>query len=188
MRRRTLTAALSTALLAVILIVVLVGGGSAKTNQMRSPAGSVLSVRHTSLGEVLVGANGHTLYLFEGDRVNHSNLSAAGRMAWPAFTVKNAPKAENGTQSGKIGTIAASSGGRQVTYEGHPLYYFVGDTKPGTTHGQDLNDFGARWYVVAPSGNAIKTSVATSGAATAAPSGSGSTTSTSSSAGGGYGY
>lgn len=183
MRRTTLTTALLTALLAVIVIVVLVNGGSAKTNQKGSLAGSVLSVRHTSLGEVLVGANGRTLYLFEGDQANHSNLSAAGRMAWPPFTVTNTPKAENGIQAGKIGTIAASSGGRQVTYAGHPLYYFVGDTKAGTTHGQDLNDFGARWYVVASSGNAIKSSVATS-AATTTPS----TTSTSSSTGGGYGY
>jgi predicted lipoprotein with Yx(FWY)xxD motif len=187
----------------VILIVVFVGGGSAKTDQKRSTAGPVLSVRHTPLGAVLDGANGHTLYLFEGDRTNHSNLSVAGRKYWPPFTVKHAPKAANGAQPGKIATIAASSGGRQVTYEGHPLYYFVGDTKAGTTHGQDLNAFGARWYVVAPSGNAIKTSVAASPPATPAPNGYGSTTTpapttttapssgtttTPSSPGSGYGY
>jgi predicted lipoprotein with Yx(FWY)xxD motif len=194
MTRKTLTAALFPALLAVILIVVFVGGGSAKTQPKRSHA-SVLSVRRTSLGKVLVGATGHTLYLFERDRRNHSSLSAAGRKVWPPFTVKNAPKAQNGAQSGKIGTIAAASGGRQVTYGGHPLYYFVGDTKAGATQGQGLNAFGGRWYVLTPSGSAIKTSVATSPPATPAPSGYGSTTpttsapatTTSSPAGGGYG-
>jgi hypothetical protein len=54
-----------------------------------------------------------------------------------------------------IGTISGPAGGRQVTYNGHPLYFFVGDRSPGSGSGQRLNEFGGLWYVLSPNGHAI---------------------------------
>ena len=81
-----------------------------------------------------------------------STLSAAGRAVWPPFTSATKPQASGGAAGAQIGTIAGTG---QVTYNGHPLYYFVGDQKPGQTAGQGLNEFGALWYVLSPRGNAV---------------------------------
>jgi predicted lipoprotein with Yx(FWY)xxD motif len=55
-----------------------------------------------------------------------------------------------------LGKTTRQDGTRQVTYNGHPLYYFAGDTKPEETKGQGLNAFGAGWYVVSPAGDKIE--------------------------------
>jgi predicted lipoprotein with Yx(FWY)xxD motif len=102
----------------------------------------------------LVDANGRTLYLFEGDRRNHSTLSRAGFAVWPAFTSAGTPQAKNGVSAPHIAVIK-SHGKRQVTYYGHPLYYYVGDKTSGETHGQGLKEFGALWYVLSPTGTAF---------------------------------
>jgi predicted lipoprotein with Yx(FWY)xxD motif len=156
---------------AVIAVIVLaVGGGSARSRQSPAAAGSAVSVRSTSLGKTLVDANGRTLYLFEGDKANVSALSSAGLAVWPRFTAAGTVKAGNGAQGGKIGTLTGPGGIRQVTYGGHPLYYYVGDSKPGSTRGQNLNEFGALWYVLAPGGNAVTSKPAKAAPAPSAPS------------------
>ena len=70
------------------------------------------------------------------------------------------------------GVFCTPAGVKQVTYQGHPLYYYVGDSNPGSTRGQGLNEFGALWYVLGPSGNAITSAPSTSAAAPAAPAAS----------------
>jgi predicted lipoprotein with Yx(FWY)xxD motif len=135
----------------VIAFLLATGGGSATTPASTSGAAAI-STAQTSLGTVLVDANGRTLYLFEGDRPNTSTLSAAGRAIWPPYTSATKPRAGGGALAGQIGTIPGSG---QVTYKGHPLYYYVGDQKPGQTTGQGLNQFGALWYVLSAQGSAI---------------------------------
>ena len=142
----------------LIAVVVAIGsfavsGSSAKTRSVASA--TTISIRHTPLGSTLVDGQGHTLYLFEGDRPNASKLSQAGLAEWPAFNATRTPVAKGGVISSKIGTIV-THGQRQVTYDHHPLYYFVGDQMPGETNGQGLNDFGALWYVLSPAGAAVK--------------------------------
>jgi predicted lipoprotein with Yx(FWY)xxD motif len=56
---------------------------------------------------------------------------------------------------GLLGTIAGDGGGAQVTYHGHPLYYYAGDNRPGDTTGEGLDQFGAKWYAVAATGDKI---------------------------------
>jgi predicted lipoprotein with Yx(FWY)xxD motif len=139
---------------AAIAVIVSTTGSSAK----KGPpvvANSAISVRQTSLGKTLTDANGRTLYLFENDKPNVSTLSAAGRAVWPPFTSTAKPSATGGAVAGDIGTVTGANGAGQVTYDGHPLYYYVGDSNPGQTKGQGLNQFGARWYVLSPSGAAI---------------------------------
>ena len=134
---------------AVAAFFVATSGGTTKTAASSSPA---VSLEQTSLGPVLVDAKGRTLYLFESDRPNVSTLSAAGRAIWPPFTAKSKPAAMGAANAALIGTIPGSG---QVTYDGHPLYYYVGDQQPGQTTGQGLNQFGARWYVLSATGSPI---------------------------------
>jgi predicted lipoprotein with Yx(FWY)xxD motif len=146
---------------AAIVVVALAAGGSAKSRQAHVAGGSAVTITHTPVGQTLVDANGRTLYLFEADKHNVSTLSAAGRAVWPPFTAAGRIKAGSGVQAGKLGTT--SSGVKQVTYNGHPLYYYVGDHGPGSVKGQNLKEFGALWFALAPSGNA---NTATAAAAT----------------------
>jgi predicted lipoprotein with Yx(FWY)xxD motif len=179
-RARVLTPALALVVVAaVVAFFVATSGGSTKTAPSNGAAPAVISVAQTSLGPTLVGPSGRTLYLFEGDKPNRSTLSGAGLAIWPAFSSAGKPQAGSGAAAGEIGTIAGSG---QVTYNGHPLYYYVGDQKPGQTSGQGLNQFGALWYVLSPPGNAI-----TSAPKSARSSGAGSGQS-SSPTGSTYGY
>jgi predicted lipoprotein with Yx(FWY)xxD motif len=157
MKPRSLTAVVLTVAVIAIAAVALASGGNAKNRQPRTAGGSAINVRHTSLGETLVDANGRTLYLFEGDKRNVSTLSAAGRAVWPPLTVAATVKTEGAAQAAKLGTTSGAF--KQVTYNGHPLYYYVGDHAPGSTKGQHLKEFGALWFVLAPSGSAITSSL-----------------------------
>jgi len=139
-----------TLVVAAIAAVVLASSGSAKNTVARAAGVGTVSVRHTGLGEILVGPTGRTLYLFEGDKSNASTLSSAGRAVWPPLT--GAVKAGKGVQASKLGTT--HTGFKQVTYNGHPLYYYVADGVPGSTKGQHLKEFGALWFVLSPNGNA----------------------------------
>jgi predicted lipoprotein with Yx(FWY)xxD motif len=163
------SAGLAIVIAAAAVAVFAIGGGNAKANQSQATATSAISIRSTSLGKTLVDGNGRTLYLFEGDRANISTLSTAGAAVWPRFVSSGPVKAGNGVQAALIGTTTSPTGGKQVTYQGHPLYYYVGDSNPGSTRGQGLNEFGALWYVLGPSGTAITSAPSTSAAAPAAP-------------------
>jgi predicted lipoprotein with Yx(FWY)xxD motif len=147
---------LSIPILAVIVagaVAVIVSTSGASTKKTPAvPATSAVSLKQTSVGKVLVDANGRTLYLFAADTANVSKLSAAGQAVWPPFIAATPPKATGGVSAGQIGTVTGSN---QVTYNGHPLYYFVGDKSPGQTNGQGLNEFGARWYALSGAGTAV---------------------------------
>jgi predicted lipoprotein with Yx(FWY)xxD motif len=123
------------------------GGGSG------SSASSV-TIKATSspLGTILVDQDGKTLYLFEADSQNKSNCSGGCLSLWPPVAANGKATAGSGVSSGMIGTATGSS---QVTYNGHPLYWFSGDTKAGDTNGQGLTDFGGAWYAVSPAGKAV---------------------------------
>lgn len=154
-RLRLSIAGLALGIAAVVAVVVATSGGSAETVRPSAPSSSAVSLHQTPLGRTLVDANGRSLYLFEGDKPNLSTLSAAGQAVWPPFTSNVRPRARGGAVAGDIGTITRPGGRFQVTYAGHPLYYFIGDRGPGQTRGQGLNEFGALWYVLASSGAAI---------------------------------
>ncbi len=156
--RFPLVAAVAVVVAAAIVVLVATSGASTTKSQQAVAAASAISVKQTSLGQTLVDANGRTLYLFEGDRHNVSTLSPAGQVIWPPFTATTKPRALSGAVAGRIGTVTQPGGGSQVTYNGHPLYYYVGDHGPGQTTGQGLNEFGALWYVLGPGGNAVTSS------------------------------
>jgi predicted lipoprotein with Yx(FWY)xxD motif len=170
MNRIRLSLAALVALAAVVVVVIASSGGSTKAGAAVAP-GAAVSASQTSLGKTLVDANGRALYLFQGDKPNVSTLSAAGRAVWPPFTSVTTPHALGGTSAAQISTIKGPNGSSQIAYNGHPLYYYVGDHNPGQTAGQALKEFGALWYVLAPSGAAITS--APSSSTPTAPSSSG---------------
>ena len=120
-------------------------------------AGSVGVQAHTSpYGRVLFDQRGFVLYGFTADSARASRCYGACARAWPPLLVKSAAKALRGVDRTKLGTVTRRNGTRQVTYGGHPLYYYVGDTKAGQILCQNVREYGGLWLVVAPSGKLVR--------------------------------
>jgi predicted lipoprotein with Yx(FWY)xxD motif len=115
----------------------------------------VVDIAKTPLGRILVDRNGRTLYDFPIDRGTASVCYGACAALWPPLTTSGKPIAGRGVKSSLLGTSKRSDGKVEVTYGGHPLYYYVADTKAGQTTGQGLNQFGAPWWVISPAGKEI---------------------------------
>jgi predicted lipoprotein with Yx(FWY)xxD motif len=116
----------------------------------------------TPLGDVLVNADGRTLYLFTKDAGGKSSCAGACADTWPALTVSADPTAGSGADAGKLGTVMRDDGTKQVTYAGSPLYTYAPDKKAGDTNGQGV---GGVWFAVTPEGKAVGASAATTTAA-----------------------
>lgn len=122
----------------------------------RAPAGVLIETRSTSLGTVLVDSNGRTLYLFEKDKGSSSTCYGSCATSWPPITTSGTARAGSGITLSLLGATKRMDGTSQINYNGHPLYYYAGDSSPGQTTGEGLNQFGARWFVLSPSGNALE--------------------------------
>ncbi|KJS56982.1 hypothetical protein [Streptomyces rubellomurinus] len=149
------------------------GGGSAKPAAPSPPAssapapstsppasppstgGTTVAVHSNKLGMILTDSQGRTLYLFEKDSPTMSACDGACASAWPPLTTTGAPQAGSGVDAAQLGTVTRADHSLEVTYHGHPLYYFSGDQKPGDTNGEGSKAFGAGWYVLDPSGSKI---------------------------------
>jgi predicted lipoprotein with Yx(FWY)xxD motif len=114
--------------------------------------GPVVSTATTSLGRVLVDGRGHTLYLFGKDRNAKSACSGACAAAWPPLIATAKPRAGTGAKASRLGTTRRADGRLQVTYNRHPVYTFVKDTKKGQTNGEGLNAFGGTWDALSAAG------------------------------------
>jgi predicted lipoprotein with Yx(FWY)xxD motif len=145
------------------------GSGSAAAGG--SSSATTVDVHAGNGASFLTDSSGRSLYLFESDTSAKSTCSGACAAAWPPLIAKGAPMAGTGATASDLGTIARSDGTKQVSYEGHPLYYFSGDSAAGQTNGEGVNGFGALWYLVAPTGQQI-TSLGASSASQSADSGS----------------
>jgi predicted lipoprotein with Yx(FWY)xxD motif len=121
-----------------------------------SGAASVVSTKTSSLGTFLVDGNGRALYLWDADHGSKSTCSGACAQAWPPVTTTGTPKASGAVKASLLGTTKRADGSSEVTYAGHPLYTFAGDTQAGQTNGQGSNGFGAPWWVVTPAGKALQ--------------------------------
>jgi predicted lipoprotein with Yx(FWY)xxD motif len=156
------------------------GGASA------SGGATVITTASSSAGTFLTNGSGRAVYLWVKDTGGTSACTGACAGAWPPVTATGTVTAAGSAKTSDLGTITRSDGTKQVTYDGHPLYYFEGDSGPGTASGQGSDGFGAKWWLVSPSGSDITASVTsfTASGSAAAPAAS----SKPSSSGGGYGY
>jgi predicted lipoprotein with Yx(FWY)xxD motif len=115
-----------------------------------------VGTKTSSLGTFLVDGNGRALYLWDADHGSKSTCAGACAQAWPPVTTTATPKASGAVKASLLGTTKRADGSREITYAGHPLYTFAGDTQAGQTTGQGSNGFGAPWWVVTPAGKALQ--------------------------------
>jgi predicted lipoprotein with Yx(FWY)xxD motif len=129
----------------------------------------VITTKSSSAGSFLTNGSGQAIYLWMKDGKNSSVCSGACVGAWPPVTTTGGLTAAGGASMADLSTFTRSDGTKQVAYDGHPLYYFVGDSAPGEVKGQGSDGFGAKWWLVDPAGTAITAAVTvSSGAAPAA--------------------
>ena len=119
---------------------------------------ATLKLHNTSFGKLLVNAHGFTLYAFTKDTRNRDNCAKiAGCLgAWPVVATKGKAIAGPGVRASLIGTITLKSGVKQVTYGGHPLYTYIGDSSPGQTFYVNFFQFGGFWPAVNAGGKEVK--------------------------------
>jgi predicted lipoprotein with Yx(FWY)xxD motif len=162
--------------------------GTATTNAPAAPGTSAatgvsIEAHSGPMGTFLTDSSGKTLYLFASDSATKSSCSGGCTAFWPPLTSTGTPKATGAAASGTITTLTRSDGSKQVVYDGHPLYYFKEDSSAGQTNGQGSDNFGAKWWLVAPSGQPITN---TPGSGSNSSSGSGSSSSSGGGGGGGW--
>jgi predicted lipoprotein with Yx(FWY)xxD motif len=155
--------------LAVLASVAAGCGGAGATAASSAPPktasgqAATVGISNTGIGQILVNSQGHTLYLFKADQGTKSACTGACSAAWPPLLVKGTPTSGNGVNGSLVGTASRPEGTTQVTYNGHPLYLFVKDTKPGDTNGQGVTAFGAAWFALTSSGNQASAPASSSG-------------------------
>jgi predicted lipoprotein with Yx(FWY)xxD motif len=131
---------------------------AAPTTAAQAAAGATVAVASSGLGDILVDADGRTLYAFTKDKGDQSACSGECASSWPALT--GAATAGTGVQAGLLSTAVQANGDNQVTYGGRPLYYFAGDAKPGDTNGQGV---GSVWFAVGADGELVEEKAAGGG-------------------------
>ena len=154
MKRKITLFIATAALLGAVLVSAALGDNSAASSQ-RPSNGARVALGKTTLGKVLVDARGRTLYLFEKDSHGKSACYGACATYWPPLVSSAKPRPARGVRASLLGVSKRRDGKRQVTYAGHPLYWFSGDTAAGDTNGEGLTDFGGAWYAVSSAGKAV---------------------------------
>jgi predicted lipoprotein with Yx(FWY)xxD motif/Ca2+-binding RTX toxin-like protein len=136
------------------LVTAFVTGGALAAGH----GGTVVKLRQSSLGRILVDSHGKTLYLWAHDKRGRSSCYGACATNWPPLITRGKPRAISGARSALVGATRRRDGRMQVTYHGHPLYHFAGDTRPGQTTGAGISAFGGTWYPVSATGTPVRTS------------------------------
>jgi predicted lipoprotein with Yx(FWY)xxD motif len=131
--------------------------GAAASPAASGPGGPAIV---TANGPFLTDDAGRTLYLFVPDTTSASTCYGSCATFWPPLLTTGTPQATGSATAAMLGTSKRTDGTTQVTYNGHPLYYFKLDTKPGDNNGQGKNTSGGLWWDVAPAGTAITTPAA----------------------------
>ena len=129
-------------------------GDTADTEDQQAdpPADATVQVGATDLGDVLVDGDGRTLYLFEPDEQRESTCYDDCAANWPPL-LDDDPAAGDGADAGLLGTSEREDGHLQVTYDGWPLYHWIGDEQPGDVAGQGVQDV---WWAVAADGQPLR--------------------------------
>ena len=143
-------------------------GSSSKASASAPPTAAngqavTVGVTNTGLGDVLVDAQGRTLYLFQKDSGTTSACTGSCATFWPPLIASGTPTVGSGANAALISTAKRADGKTQVVYNGHPVYTYTGDHKAGDTTGQGLVAFGGGWFALSPAGDQISSPTASSG-------------------------
>jgi predicted lipoprotein with Yx(FWY)xxD motif len=128
---------------------------TAPARQARKRRTTTVKVMNTDFGRILVDGKGRALYLFTKEPSSKSRCYGQCAVAWPPFYARGNLRAGRGADADEIGSTRRRDGRRIVTYNGHPLYYYVTDRKPGQVTCHNVVEFGGTWLVVNPKGNAV---------------------------------
>jgi predicted lipoprotein with Yx(FWY)xxD motif len=145
--------------LALVALVAVAGSFAsspvARAGQKASSA--TLTIRSTRFGRILFDGRGRALYAFTRDRRGgRSQCYGACAAAWPVYFAKGKPVAGKGVRQSLVGMTRRRDGRLQITYDGRPLYYYVGDKQGGQVSCQNVDEFGGTWLVVRPSGQLVR--------------------------------
>jgi predicted lipoprotein with Yx(FWY)xxD motif len=162
-RSRTITFLVTAAVIPLTaLALASCGGGTSDATASAAPpktangqSATVGVAKVGPLGAILVDSKGRTVYLFDKDTGSKSTCFGACATEWPPVTTSGKPSAGSGVTESMLGTTKRSDGETQLTYNGHPLYLFEADQKPGDATGQNVDAFGAKWYVLSATGNKV---------------------------------
>ncbi len=147
--RRRLAAA---GVVALAIFAAACGGTSTSSTSSTAASGTIVRAVQSPYGKVLVDAGGMTLYAYSIDSPGVSRCSGECNKTWPPLVTTGAPRARGGVDGSLLSTFKRSGGATQVSYAGHPLYTYTGDTVPGEYRGQGLGNL---WHVVSISGRVI---------------------------------
>jgi predicted lipoprotein with Yx(FWY)xxD motif len=140
------------AIVALFAVAALAG-----TAQAAPQAKSTLTAAKSRYGTILFDGRGRVLYGFTHDRRGkRSRCYGACAAAWPVYYKGGSLRAGKGVSRTLIGTVRRKNGRLQVTYNGWPLYYYVGDTSPGAISCQNVSEFGGLWLVVSSAGRLVR--------------------------------
>ena len=147
-------------LILAVGITALAAGSATSSASTTASAATAATVRliHTSKGKILGSTRGFTLYMFTADRRNSDRcIKKSGCTSiWSPYTVKGRPTAGTGIRRSLLGTIRLPSGRHQVTYAGHPLYRYSGDSGPASTFYIGASQFGGRWFALNAAGKEVR--------------------------------
>ena len=132
---------------------------AASSGNAAAASSTVISTASSSAGPVLINGTGRAVYVWAKDTKDMSACTGACASAWPPVPATGTVTAALSAVSSDLGTITRSDGTKQVTYDGHPLYYFAGDSDSGQANGQGSDAFGAKWWLVTPAGADVTASV-----------------------------
>ena len=133
------------------LLALLLLGLTCTAVAVAAPSRARVATRSTSLGSVLVDARGHTLYVFDQDKGARSACTGSCSASWPAFLTTTKPVALKGVPAAKLGMVKRGNGTFQVTFMGHPLYFFASDAKAGDVRGAAIT----HWAAISPNGKRL---------------------------------
>jgi predicted lipoprotein with Yx(FWY)xxD motif len=140
----------------VMMILILSVGGAVTALAADRAAGAKVGTAHSGIGRIITDGRGRTLYLFEKDKRGRSACSGSCAVEWPPLVTHGKPVALAGVRKSLLGVIRRSNGSMQVSYAGHPVYRFIGDSRRGQTSGEGLDDFGGGWDALSPAGKKIE--------------------------------
>jgi predicted lipoprotein with Yx(FWY)xxD motif len=144
----------------VVLLLAAATAAPAMASQASRPAvdqaAPTLTVRSSAFGRILFDSRGRALYAFTRDPRGRSQCSGACAAAWPPYILRGRLQAGGPVQRSLLGTTRRTDGTRQVTYAGRPLYYYVGDRRPGQVRCQNVSGFGGLWLVMRASGRIVR--------------------------------
>jgi predicted lipoprotein with Yx(FWY)xxD motif len=129
---------------------------AASTSTAAATPGVAVAAKSSKLGTILAAGPKHmTVYLFEADKGSTSSCSGACAKVWPPVTSEGKPAVAGAAVAADLGTTMRSDGSEQVTYKGHPLYYYDDDKDSGDAYGEGSKQFGASWYVLKSNGSKV---------------------------------